>query len=361
MDGNGWRLNTGFIKPQQSVGIVVVNTKVSRAMMREACSNPTPLFGPAEGQYKDMVGDMRRGDVIWTYHDQSGQAMDCMIDDPMNPHRDSTTVHALAVLNGQGQAGSDPSMFEQTVRILGVAEVDKLKDKDRNTTAVGGIMTVRNNGSHIIRTGNTVWCRARMGADAKAAARTTEEKAGLLKFHLEPYSPEMHRVQPAEMYKCLLDRNDSKPYLPEYRRHCRQHYDSHLGTAMVAIGTDLDKFREVVNRPGSKAAVLKGVLEYFGHSEFSPGRKPGNQRSMGALFAPYSRGANNAVPFLFPGDAADELQRRLNRVQTDSLALGIMSTARLVDTLNNLIIGEAKSTAHPGEDFSLELCGYSKK
>lgn len=360
-NSHGWGLNTGFIKPQKSVGVVVVNTRVSRAMLREACANPTPMVPHAEGQYRDYIGDMQRGDVIWTYHDQSGAQMDIMIDDPMNPSRDSTTVHALAVLNGQGQAGEDPAMFEQKVRILGLAEVDKLKDKDRNTTMVAGISTVRNNGTKIIRTGNSVWCRVRLGEDARAAARTKEEKAGLVKFHLEPYNPEMHRTQPGEIYKCLLDRADAKPYFPPYRRHCRQFYDSYLGAAVVAIGTDLKAFRAELAKPGSDAQVLKNLLVYFGHSEFTKDHKPGNPKIMSRLFAPYSRDTNNAVPFLFPPDTADELQRRLNRLQTDSMALGILSTARLVDALNNLIIGEAKSTAHPGEDFSLELCGYSKK
>ncbi len=360
----GWKLNTGFIKPQKSVGIVVVNTKVSRCMMREACSNATPLFEHAPGQYREFVGDMKRGDVIWTYHDQSGAQVDSMIDDPMNPHRDSTTVHALATLNGQGQRGGDPATWEKSVRILGVAEVDKLEQKDRNTTAVAGIMTVRNNGSKIIRTGDTVWARAPTPDEVKAAAHTKEEKAGVIKFHLQPYRPEMHRCQPKEIYACLLDHTNAKAYLPDYRRHCRDFLDSYLGAVAVAIGTrnSLAAFRTVVNGPGSDEQVLKSVLEYLGHSAFrKAGQKGANADVVARLFAPYSRDAKNSVPFLFPKDTANELQRRLNKMQTDTIGRGILSTAYLVDTLNNLILGEAKSTAHPGEDFSLELCGYGRK
>ncbi len=354
---NPWGTNEGFIRPQKSVGLVVFNTRVSRAMMREACSNPTPLWALAKGQQRDYIGDWKRGDVIWTHHDQSGAALDYMYSDPMHPSNDHTTVHALSALNGQGDATSEPAIWEQSVRILGLSEVDKPEGKDRNTTVCGGIHTVRNNGPEAIRTGDTVWVRAPTAAEAKAAAHTPEEKAGVIKFQLRPYRPEMHRSQPKEIYACLIDAGNAKAYLPAYKRHCRDTLDSHLGTAMVAIGHDLPAFRAILATPGSNAAVLVAILQYFGHSAFKPDRSI-NRGLVDRLFAPYSRNAAGRVPLLFDPDTADETQKKLNHVQTDSMALGIMSTARLVDMLNRLIIGEAKSSADPGKDFSLQQKGY---
>ena len=349
-------LNQGFMNPQKNVGMVVFNTKISRAMVTRACSSRTPYYKPAEGaqgQYRDYVTDVGRGDIIWMYYDENN-ALEYMNNDSERPYGECSTVKAIATLDGHGDASETNITFMSKIRILGAAEIGKEKEKERWTTACGGIMTVRNNGPQTITVGDKViaWAPAR---DETPSVKNTKEKAGVRKLQYRPFRVDLHRNQVKELYACLSDKRNTVPYLPAYKRHARQVVDSSLGMTMVTIAWMMPFLKPLLARPLSNERTLKLILEHCHYEKDHP------EDLLKLLFAPHGKHADNSVARLFKDDASNTDKQFLNRVQKESLAALLMSTSALTNVLDNLVMGDAKSTAQPGDDFSLALSGYSMR
>lgn len=346
---------TGRLRPQKTVGMVVFNTAISVDMVTDAVTNPKPLYKLASGVYREYVDDVRAGDVIYKYNnieniDEHGAGT------PFGHNNDTTTIRAMCILNGQGSELESEASFESKCTILGLAEYDKASGKERFTTGSGGIMTTTNNGTKIISTGDRIIARAPTKQQLREAVKGAEGKAGLVKFQLHPYSPKLHRTQPKEIFQCLSDGN-SVDYLPAYKRQCRQIVDSHLGTAMIVIMTEWENITKIMTDrvPLEKKALA--LLTVFGHSDVNGKR---NALLEERFFVPYSKTKGNKTPYLCKVDNANDTEVRVNRIQEQSMGQAIESTAFFVHQLDDLIVGDAKSSANPGEDFSIQLRSYSR-
>lgn len=365
-----------FISPLRSVGTVVSNGKVSQEMVTSAYTNRTPYWGLAEGTFKDTVGVMKRGEIVYQLHDRRalGSFNSCSTD-PQYIERENTTLKGLTILNGQGDNTLSNYDFMNTIQILGIVEMSNdMNCNPRLNIISGGIHDVRNNGNQTINVGDSVMVYApskdeiHKGAGKSAHA---DEKAGVVKLWYIPYDPSIHRLQMKQLWECLSDLSACKNYLPAYRHTCHQFMDSTLGTSMVVYTKLMPEIRRRISGPMSEridddAELIAHLLAKSGHSQLKnhPGADPVMKKEIiDALFVPFSTNSKNAAQYLFADDGAaapltkreKELRKRLNTIQQESTGKAIEAFSRFVMQVRNLIIGQAKSTARPGDDFSLML------
>ncbi len=341
---------TGRMRPQKTVGIVSFNVAVSTDMATEAVINKRPKYGMPTGIYRDQVDNIEVGDILYKYNnldnpDQSGYG------EPFNPGRDTSTVRIMAILNGQGDAKESEASFESRCTIMGLAEYGKVNGKERLTGARIGIMTVRNSGPYIISTGDSIIAKAPTPQQIKEAVKNNGEKAGVVKFQLHPYHPNLHKTQPKEIYACLTAGNDSS-HLESYRQHCHELVDAHAASSMVTILTQWDAIRQIMDPNTKITQAERGIalLAHFGHSEF---KKTRNESLRDALFTPYSRTKGNKSPYIFSTENPTKDQQRVNRIQESAMSQAIESNAYFTEIMNNKKVGTAISPAQPGQDFSL--------
>lgn len=366
-----------FISPLRSVGTVVSNGKVSQEMVTNAYTNRTPYWGLADGTYKDLVGVMKRGEIIYQYHSNTGMGiMSACSTDPVYIERENTTLKGLSILNGQGDSlmGLDGNHhFANTIQVLGIVEMSNdVNCNGRLNVISGGIHDVRNNGNETINVGDYVYAYAPSRDEmCRGGGKTPniEEKNGVVKLWYKPYHPELHRYQLKQIYDCLRDVTNSKNYMPMFRRSCHQFIDSTSGMFIIYLAKLLPELRKVISGPvatriESDPDLLAHMLAKAGHSEFKshPASDPVlHMQIIDSLFVPFSTNSKNATEYLFPVEPENatkrerDLMKRLNSIQQKSPALYQETIAYFINQLRNLIIGQAKSTARPGDDFSLML------
>lgn len=345
---------TGRIRPQKTVGMVSFNVAVSTDMMTEAVTNKFPLYGPANGIYRDYVDNIDVGDVLFKFNDtespdQSGYG------EPFHPGRDTSTVRIMAILNGQGDSKESPDSFAAKCTIMGLAEYGKMNGKERLTGVRIGIMTVRNNGPYVISTGTKVYAVPPTKQQIKDSVKNSGENAGIVKFQLHPYHPEMHKTQPKEIYACLKAGGDST-HLPSYKKHCRQLCDAHAASSMVTVIKEWPEIQKTMNlKKESTADKARLLLALFGHSEFRPDGQQ-NESLRDALFVPHSKTKKGMTsPYLFDRENANAVQRRVNQIQESAMGQAIESNAYFTKLVENQNLGTAMSSGLPGQDFSLFL------
>ena len=375
-----WNINNldeGFIKPQKSVGPVLVNGRISRGLVAIACSNRKPYWPMPEGQYRDDVGFTRRGDIAYTIISKNN-SIDCVSNNPQQSRKETSSVKAITALSGQGDITENNHDIMTRIQVQGIIEMPTDDNhKELFNIMTGGIHTVRNNSPYTIKVGDWVMAYAPSREEALKTAgglQTNAEKAGLVKLWFKPYRPEIHKNQLNQIYNCLVNNDDdTKPYLDSYKRHCNQFMDSVLGMSAVILSVMLPELKKM-DKNISTEEVLAALMEKAGHTDFKKKKSYMNNRSVNnlynksdmyteivnKLFTPFSVNSLGATPLLYPTQD-NETKIKLNTLQQQSTSQFLESTAVFVNTINNLIMGNAKSTGGPGKDFSIELSGYSKK
>lgn len=370
-----------FMSPLQSVGTVLTNGRISTTLVSAACANKNP-YHPLNGKARAQLDIVKRGELVYRYHTRES-SIDCLVVDPLYARRENAVIKGLTVINGQGDASQTNEDIARSIQVMGIAEMsNEANNKDVYNIITGGIHDVRNNGDETINVGDHVmWHYPSLAETGKGGGnlQTADEKNGVVTLWYKPYRPELHKSQPKQMLACLNDTQNARPYLAEYRRHCQQFVNSAAGMAMVMLAQQLDDLRADLNNATlTSADILHAFLTRAGHSEFKslePSMAAAanmiaarRAATRDALFVPFSTDSRNATPYLFTPSAMNsapkreqEKRRKLNDIQSSSTSLFLESSAALVHTITDRVIGIAKSTALPGYDFSLELSGYSKK
>lgn len=369
-----------FIAPLQSVGTVLTNGRIATTLVSAACVNKNP-YHPVAGKARAALDTVGRGELVYRYHTRE-ESIDCLVVDPLYARRENAVIKGITVVNGQGDASQTNEDIARSIQVMGIVEMsNEANNKDVYNIITGGIHDVRNNGDETINVGDHVMWHYPSHDDVGKGGgnlKTNEEKDGIVKLWYKPYKPEIHKNQPKQMLQCLNDTQNTRPYLAEYRRHCQQFINSASGMAMVMLAQQIDDLRaDLQNNALTPADILNAFLTRAGHSEFktldasmAASNMVGTRRAStrDALFVPFSTDSRNATPYLFsPGTMnsvskrEQEKRRKLNDIQSSSTSLFLESSAALVHTITDRVIGQAKSTALPGYDFSLELSGYSKK
>jgi len=362
-----------FIAPLRSVGTVISNGKVSQEMINHALSNRTPYYPLVEGSFRGALGVVERGDIIVQSHDtRIATCATACSTDPYFIERENCTMKGLAIMNGQGDAQLTNFDLANTLQVMGIAEMDN-NCRDRFNIVSDGIHDVRNNGNETITVGDTVIVYYPTLAEVPLGSgknRNKQERSGIIKPWYKPYKPGLHTFTVKGIYQCQLDKNNTRGYLPAYRRACHQIMDSTLGLTMVVLGRILPELRAALTGPqanttyASDAEVLSLALALAGHSKFRGAQGANEERQVqvvDSLFVPFSTNSRNATEYLFPQDTQGAskrergLHRQLNEVQQESMSLLLDAIRQFQEQLNNQIIGRAKSTAIPGNDFSLKV------
>lgn len=368
---NEWndQVQRGIRKPS-NVGIVVMNYEKSSVAMANAVSNRMPRFARDEGAKRDSFGDIKRGDVLWTYRDESclgasgyshpRDIANCADSGIFSPTDASSKTHLLAVVNGQGSRSDTQTTFMSKIRIVGVAEDDVAENRTLGTVVIGGMLPVRNNGPYQICDGDDI-----------IAVPPDPNKKGLLKLEYQPYRHDLHRNAPKEIYQCLLDSvrlvpgasiHDSMPYLPAYRKHARHVMDGTLGASALVIYENwklLSKMTQASpNQP--TPSQLTHFLTVNGHSEF--GQNAAIPRPLlDRLFVPFSRSdGKGSTPFLYEHETANNEQKKLNKVQAESMGKYFSSSAYFMEEILSCRMGCATSAAKQGDWFTLHLTDYTR-
>jgi hypothetical protein len=364
-----------FVSPLRSVGTVVSNGGVSKEMVNHAYTNRTPKWGLAENIQRDMVGVVKRGEIIYQLHDTRafGAVSSCSVD-PQYMERENTTLKGLTILNGQGDNALSNFDFMNTIQVLGIVEMSN-EDNHRGLFNVvsGGIHDVRNNGNETINVGDYVYAYAPDPLERKQGGgkmTNADEKHGIVKLWYKPYHPEMHRFQMKQIYECLKDVNKAKNYMPLYRRHCNQFVDATAGMAMTYFKAILPSIRKALSgadtsmRASTDHELCALFLAKAGHSEFRTHPNADlelKQEIIDYHAVPFSSDSKNKAKFLFSPDDDNltkrdkDLMKKLNSVQQKSPGLYLETMSYLLKQTENLIMGQAKSSARPGFDFSLML------
>lgn len=362
-----------FISPLRSVGIVVSNAKISSDMVNAAYTNRTPYWGVADGTAKNFVGIMQRGEIVYQYHDRRGFGVvsNCSTD-PQYIERENTTQKGLTILNGQGDSILGNMAFASTIQVMGIVEMSNTNGNCKGlfNLITGGILDVRNNGNETINVGDSVYAYPPERDEIhKGGGRTpnADEKNGVAKLWYKPYRPELHRFQLKQIYDCLRDVAREKNYLPKYRDTCHKLIDSATGMFMVIFATMSTEIKKAMigpNRIENEADLYVHLLAKAGHSDFK-GHSSADpalaSKIIDALFVTYSINSKNASEYIFSLESENltkrerDLRQRLNTIQRNSTGLYQEAMASFVAQLRDLIVGQAKSTARPGDDFSLML------
>jgi hypothetical protein len=370
-----------FMSPLQSVGTVLTNGRIASTLVSAACSNKNP-YHPVAGKARSQLDVVKRGELVYRYHTRES-SIDCLVVDPLFARRENAVIKGLTVISGIGDASQTNEDIMGSLQVMGIVEMsNEVNNKDVFNIITGGIHDVRNNGNETINVGDAVmWHFPSHDEVGKGGGNlmNNDEKNCVQKLWYKVYRPELHKNQPKQMLQCLNDTQHARPYLAAYRRHCQQFVNSAAGMGMVMIAQQIDDLRVDLNNASmSSADILHAFLVRAGHSEFKslegtlaaginmvPTRR---NATRDALFVPFSTDSRNATPYLFAPSAMQnatkreqEKRRKLNDIQSSATSLFLESSAALVHTISNRVVGQAKSTALPGYDFSLELSGYSKK
>lgn len=361
-----------FVSPLRSVGLVVSNGKVSQDMVNSAFTNTTPYYPLSDTAARDFVGIVGRGQIVFQSNDSRVNGCLAMSStDPGYMERENSTMKGMTILNGSGDNALDNYDFLNTIQVLGIVEMgNEMNCRDRFNILSGGITDVKNESNTTINNGD--WLLAyppRRDEISKGGGkcRTNDEKNGVVHLWYKKYEPELHRFQLKQIYTCLLDTQNTKNYLPAYRDNCRQMIDSVSGMFMTMFYKNLSEIRRVLAGPDAtrikcEADLLAFILAKTGHSEFRshPDYKQSDVNEMiDALFVPFSTNSRNATEYIFTED--DEgatkrqkaLMKHLNGIQTKSTGAYLESVAYFVNLLKRQLVGQARSTARPGDDFSL--------
>lgn len=362
-----------FVSATRSVGTVISNGKISAEMVNHAISNQTPYYPLADGPFRTALTTVQRGEIVFQSHDSriASCASSCS-SDPYFIERENCTMKGLTIMNGQGDSSLTNFDLANTMQVMGIVEMDN-NCRELFNVVSDGIHDVRNNGNETITVGDTVIAyfptldELMLGGGKN---RHKEENARVVKAWYKPYKPGLHAFTVKGIYQCLMDRQNTKGYLPAYRRACHQLYDSMAGTSMVMIARILPDLRNALTGPqantvySSDAEVLSFILAKIGHSKFrtANGADPARKvEIVDSLFVPFSTNSRNATEYLFPQnqDGASKrdrgLMRQLNDVQQESTSLLLDVIRQFQEQRDNQIVGRAKSTALPGYDFSLKV------
>ncbi len=358
-----------FVAPYRSVGLVISNGKISNEMINGAFTNYTPYYGFADGVYRDQLGKVGRGEIVWQSTDlrQSISASSCS-SDPYIVGQENSTMSGLTVVNGQGDSNLSNHDFMNTIQIMGVVEMDNGDSRERFNIVSDGIMDVKNNGNETITVGDPVIAYAPSHEElGKGSGNnpSNAEKSGRYVLWYKPFKAGLHTMTTKGIYTCLKDVANTKGYLPAYRRMCHQFIDSVAGMTMVIIARMMPQLRMLLNdETKSDGETLVNILTLIGHSDFKSMPGYDNETRMAiidSLFVPFSTNSRNAVEYIFPPNPEGqskrekEMMRRVNEVQQKSTSQFMESESYWLKNLDNLIIGQAKSTARPGMDFSLKI------
>jgi hypothetical protein len=359
-----------FISPLESVGTVVMNARVESSLITGACLNDNPYYPLANGKYRECMGVVDRGQILFTYYTRQ-ESIDCLVVDPLLTRRDNCRIKGVTMLNGLGDATQSNWDLMAGIQIQGIVERAN-PGSDLFNDVIGGIHDVKNNGNETINVGDRVMAYAPSHEElgkGSGCNQSAEEKAGVVRLWYKPYKPELHRNQLKQIYQCLTDHANARACLPEFKRHCRTFTDSAAGMAMVMLAQYLPTLRKQVARGAAvgDADILVDFLTKVGHSEFkgTAADEASRAATRDALFVPFSTDSRNATQHLFSNLAnasksEKALATKLNAIQQKSTGLFLESTAVFIKYITNLIIGQAKSTARPGYDFSLEMISYTK-
>jgi len=361
-----------FASPLRSVGLVVSNGKVSQEMVNAAQSNLTPYYPLSDTLSRDLVGIVGRGQIV--YQSNDSRTNGCLIANSTDigyMERENSTMKGLTILNGQGDNALSNYDFMNTIQVLGVVEMGNDSNCiERFNILSGGICDVKNESNCTINNGDWLIAYAPDRNELKQGGgkcRTADEKNGTYHLWYKKYEPELHRFQLKQIYACLLDTRSEKRYLPAYRRSCQQLMDSVSGMFMTLFAKNLSEIKRVLAGPKEgrvecDADLLAFLLAKTGHSEFRshPDYSEENVRGViDALFVPFSTNNQNVVEYLFELDPEGSTKRQktlmkhLNGVQSKSMGAYLESVSYFVNLLKHQLVGQARSTARPGDDFSL--------
>lgn len=361
-----------FISPLRSVGLVVSNGKISKEMINFGLTNPTPYYPHADGAFRGQLSGVKRGEIVLQTHDlRIASCSSSSSTDPFFIERENCTMKGITILNGQGDLSFENYEVQNAMQVMGVVEMDN-GCRERYNIISDGIMDVRNNGNKTITVGDTVLVYFPTREEVRRGGgknQNKEEAAGVAKAWYIPYQPGLHSLTVKAIYGCLQDTQNTKGYLPAYRRMCHQFYDSVAGMAMVMMARILPDLRDSLAGPDavrldSDSELLSFVLAKIGHSKFQ--KMDGvDARTrcdvINALSIPFSTNSRNATEYLFPqlGNGASKRERGLmnllNDVQQESTNLFLEAVSHFQQQINDRIVGRAKSTARPGMDFSLKI------
>jgi len=377
----GWNLNEmneGHQRPLKSVGTVLLNGILSEedAAVASTSSSTPVLFPLATGVHAASVSEVRQGEIVYRFIGQASHGARTMRDGRIT---DNTSVAGLTSLCGQGWAGETAEALARRIQVDGIVENGTNNSKTRRwNTLIGGVHTVRNNSIWPIAAGDRLIAHvpspaevAQARKDPGAYRRTEAEIEGDVRLWYKPYEPALHRAQLRPMYRALTGPTSHATEQHErgYVRQCNALFDAACGISLVVIGKMWPHIASIMTPggpgPAPTAAQLKQMLDAMGYQTHldKPGAKPVAMRGtlIDALFASVSQYENPAEnPKLAPNDTSDEAVI-VNRAQTDAMAIYLVETAQFIEELTNRIIGQAKTPARPGQDFSLELCNYSKR
>ncbi len=365
---------SNFTHQLRKVGLVVSNGKVSQEMVNFAYTNPTPYHKKSDNTaVTDLVGVVEQGQIVYQYN--NSMKIGCMggntLDGQYGLDRDNATMKGLTTLNGQGDSNALSQYdFMNTIHVLGVVEMgNKMNCLNRFNIISGGILDVKNESNKVINNGD--WLIAYNPTRAEVLCgggkmRTDDEKNGIVHLWYKKYEPEIHRNQLKQIYQCLLDVNNTRDYLPAFRANCRQMMDSIAGLHMILFAKNLDEIKRVLTGPDASritcdADLMAFILAKSGHSDFR--LHPDYDQTKAdeirdAMFVPFSTNSKNAVEYLFPQDPdgatkqQKRLMRHLNGIQSKAAGGYIEATSYMVNEIKRLLVGQAKSTALPGDDFS---------
>ena len=362
----------GFVSPTRSVGLVVSNGKVSQEMVNSAYTNSTPYYPLSDTASRDLVGIVGRGQIVFQSNDS--RVNGCMTTSSTDigyMERENSTMKGVTILNGHGDNALSNYDFMNTIQVLGIVEMGNDSNcLERFNILSGGICDVKNESNTTINNGDWLLAYAPDRNELKQGGgkiRTADEKNGIYHLWYKKYEPELHRFQLKQMYACLLDTKCEKRYLPAYRRNCEQLIDSVAGMFMTLFAKNLKEIRRVMTGPKDArlecdADLLAFLLAKIGHSEFKshPDYNAENVRSnIDALFVPFSTNQQNIVEYLFEQDPEGATKRQktlmkhLNGIQSKSTGAYLESVSYFVNLLKHQLVGQARSTARPGDDFSL--------
>lgn len=361
-----------FVSPLRSVGLVVSNGKVSQEMVNAAYGNSTPYYPLSDTASRDLVGIVKRGQIV--YQSNDSRVNGCLSSNSSDigyMERENSTMKGLTILNGSGDNALSNYDFMNTIQVLGIVEMgNDASCIERFNILSGGICDVKNESNCTINNGDWLIAYAPDRNELKQGGgkiRTDDEKNNVYHLWYKKYEPELHRFQLKQIYACLLDSRCEKRYLPAYRRNCQQLMDSIAGMFMTIFAKNLSEIKRVLTGPKDArfdcdADLLAFLLAKAGHSEFKSHPDYNEEQVRGiidSLFVPFSTNKQNVVEYLFEMDPEGltkrekTLMKHLNGIQSKSMGAYLESVSAFVNLLKHQLVGQARSTARPGDDFSL--------
>lgn len=362
--------NRDYKRPMKDPGPVYFNGKMAEGAVSAAANNKMPIWPMPKGQYYNAVESVSRGDIVYRLN---GRFL--FPQEYRNVRSEYGTVSAISALNGQGENGQSVVDFMNSIDIVGIAYIENEENMSRLFNIhCGGIPTMCNNGREGIDMGDWVMAWALAPEDLKFSGRKGQPEAhGVAKLITMPYRAEVHRVTTRSTLHVLQAGSGARTEHTDAFRTCAsQCYEAYLDIGITFLRFVMDNGTLTGSFAGNTDEAKDRLCEtllaecdhplYKAHSTAVVGVNRAalidcffvsdvptkdNRKANATIFG---KGRNNDEPSV----------KKLKSCQNDAASLFLLAQATYFHLITKNIIGQAVTSAKPGEDFQIKLMSYCR-